>query len=263
MTTLLERIFKVKVLRKVAILILVLLISLLSTNAFSQGDNETLQVIDQLLNQGENQQALHLLQKVPETVKGSLWRKARVQYEMGRIAESKSRRMEFFRQAEKYARDAIAIDPDNSENYKWLAIALGGQAKYSATKDQIHQSREIKENIEKSLELNPDDDISCLVLSRWNYKVSALGFFSRTIVRIVYGGLPKASLDEAENLLWKAIKLHDRVTHRYNLAKVYHRMDRRNDAIKQLHLALSLPVTFPEEVEDQRKAKRKLQKWQK
>jgi len=134
----------VKVLRKVAISILVLLISLLSTNAFSQGDNETLQVVDQLLNQGENQQALHLLQKVPETVKGSLWRKARVQYEMGRIAESKSRRMEFFRQAEKYARDAIAIDPDNSENYKWLAIALGGQAKYSATKDQIHQSREIK-----------------------------------------------------------------------------------------------------------------------
>jgi len=263
LTTLLERIFKVKALRKVAISILVLLIPLLSTNAFCLGDKETLQAVDQLLNQGENQQALHLLQKVPETVEGKLWRKARVQYEMGRIAEAESHRMEFFRQAEKYARDAIAIDPNNSENYKWLAIALGGQAKYSATKEQIHQSREIKENIEKSLELNPDDDISYLVLSRWNYKISALGFFSRAIVRIVYGGLPKASFDEAEKLLWKAIKLHDRVTHRYNLAKVYHRMDRRNDAIKQLHLALSLPITFPEEAEEQSKAKRKLQKWQK
>ena len=250
-----------KVLCQTGILILVLLISLLSKNAFCLGDNETLQAVDQLLNQGENQQALHLLQKVPETVGGKLWRKARVQYEIGRIAESKSRQMEFFYQAEKYARDAIAIDPNNSENYKWLAIALGGQAKYSATKDQIRQSREIKENIEKSLELNPDDDISYLVLSRWNYKISTLGFFSRAVVKIVYGGLPKASLDEAESLLWKAIKRHDRVIHRYNLAKVYHRMRRRKDAIKQLHLALSLPVTFPEEIEEQGKAKRKLQKW--
>jgi len=254
--------FKLKALYKIAALILLLLIYLLSTNTFGLEDSETLQTVDQLLNRGENQQALLLLQKVPETVEGQLWRQARARYEMGRIAESKSRRMEFFRQAEKYAREAIATDSDNSENYKWLAIALGAQSKYSETKDQIHQSREIKENIEKSLELNPDDDISYLVLSRWNYKISALGFFSRTIVKIVYGGLPEASLDKAEELLWKAIKLHDRVVHRYNLAKVYYRMNRRKDAIKQLHLALSLPVTFPEEIEEQGKAKRKLQKWQ-
>lgn len=245
------------------LLTLFLLIFLLSTNAFCLEDSGTLQTVDQLLNHGENQQALQLLQELPETAAGKLWREARVQYEMGRLAESESQRMEFFRQAEKYARSAIATDSDNSENYKWLAIALGAQSKYSATRDQIHQSREIKENIDKSLELNPDDDISYLVLSRWNYKISELGFFSRAIVKIVYGGLPEASLDEAERLLWKAIKLHDRLIYRYNLAKVYHRMNRHKDAIEQLHLALSLPVTFPEEVAEQSNAKRKLQKWQK
>ncbi|MCK5826619.1 MAG: hypothetical protein KAG93_06255 [Desulfuromusa sp.] len=242
--------------------IMVLLLFPLSTTAFSQGDQESFASVDQLLNQGENQQALQLLQELPDPLPGKLWRLSRVQYEMGRIAESKSRRMEFFRQAEKYARAAITTDSNNSEGFKWLAIALGAQSKYSATKDQIYQSREIKENIEKSLELNPDDDISYLVLSRWNYKISALGFFSRAIVKIVYGGLPEASLDEAESLLWQAIKLHDRITHRYNLAKVYHRMDRRKDAVDQLQQALSLPVTFPEEVEEQSKAKRKLRKWQ-
>ena len=242
--------------------IMALLLFPLSTTAFSQGDKGSFASVDQLLNQGGNQQALQLLQKLPDTLPGKLWRLSRVQYEMGRIAESKSQRLEFFHQAEKYSRAAIATDPNNSEGFKWLAIALGAQSKYSATKNQIHQSREIKENIEKSLELNPDDDISYLVLSRWNYKISALGFFSRAIVKIVYGGLPEASLDEAESLLWQAIKLHDRITHRYNLAKVYNRMGSRKDAIKQLHLALSLPVTFPEEIEEQSKAKRKLQKWQ-
>ena len=248
---------------RTGILILVFLVSLLSTSAYCLGNKGTLQTVDRLLNQGENQQALQLLQELPERTEGKLWRMARLQYEMGQITEPESHRLDFFRQAEKYARAAIATDSNNGESYKWLAIALGAQAKYSATKVQIHQSREIKKNIEKSIELNPDDDISYLVLSRWNYKISALGFFSRAIVKIVYGGLPKASFAEAEKLLWKAIQLHDRVTHRYNLAKVYNRMNRRKDAVEQLQLALSLPVTFPEEVEEQSKAKRKLQKWQK
>lgn len=247
-----------KVLCQTGILILVLLISLLSTSGYCLGDKGTLQTVDRLLNQGENQQALQLLQELPESAEGKLWRMARLQYEMGRMTEPESLRLDFFRRAEKYARAAIATDSNNSENYKWLAIVLGAQTKYSATKAQIHQSREIKENIEKSIELNPDDDISYLVLSRWNYKISMLGFFSRAIVKIVYGGLPKASFDEAERLLWKAIKLHDRITHRYNLAKVYNRIDRRKDAVEQLRLALSLPVTFPEEIEEQSKAKRYL-----
>lgn len=39
-------------------------------------------------------------------------------------------------------------------------------------------------------------------------------------------------------------------------------MGRRKAAITQLRLALPLPVTFPEEVEELGKAKRKLEKWQ-
>ncbi len=241
---------------------MVSLLFLLGTTAFSQENQGTFDPIDQLLNYGETQQALQLLHELPEPSPGKLWRLSRVQYEMGRMAESKSQRLDFFRQAEKYARATIVMAPNNSEGFKWLAISLGAQSKYSTTKEQINLSQEIKNNIEKSLALNPDDDISYLVLSRWNYKISALGLLSRVVVKIVYGGLPEASLDKAEELLWKAIKLHDRVTHRYNLAKVYYRMGRRKDAIKQLHRALSLPATFPAEIDELCKAQKKLQKWQ-
>ena len=238
---------------------------LLLMNGFCQGNEgavTTLQKVDQLLSQGGNQQALQLLQQLPEGTE-KLWRMARVQYEMGRIAESTSLRMEFFRKVEKYARAVITMDSKNSEGYKWLAIGLGAQSKYSTTRVQIHLSTEIKENIEKSIELNPADDMSYLVLSRWHYKISELGFFSRAIVKIVYGGLPKASLEKSESLLWHAINLHDRIAHRHNLAKVYDRMGRREDAIEQLRQALSLPVTFPEEIEELGKVMKKLQQWQK
>jgi tetratricopeptide (TPR) repeat protein len=219
--------------------------------------------VDELLDQGVNQQAWQLLQELPEegpNTAGRLWRMARAQYEMGRLADKDSPK--FFKSAEEYARSAIKEYPDNSEGYKWLAIALGAQSKYSDTKAQVHQSREVKESIEKALFLNPDDDIAYLVLSRWHYKVSALGWVARTFARVIYGGIPKASLDEAEKLLWKAISLRDRIAHRYNLAKVYKRMDRLEDAMTQLRLAILLPVTFPEESEELVKSRKKLVEWQ-
>ena len=224
------------------------------------GSAAKFQKIDEMLLRGENQQALEMLGGLsmggPDSVE-RLWRLSRVHYEMGRLDEKKA--LQLFRQSEEYARTAIAADSDSGDSYKWLAIALGAQAKYSDTKAQVRQSREIKESIEKAITLNPNDDISYLVLSRWHYKVSGLGTVARTFAKIIYGGIPKASLAEAEKLLWQAIQLHDRISHRYNLAKVYDRMERYEDKKFQLQKALLLPVTFPEELEEQAKAREKLQ----
>jgi hypothetical protein len=96
------------------------------------------------------------------------------------------------------------------------------------------------------------------VLSRWHYKVSGLGVIARTFARIIYGGIPEASLAEAEKLLLHAIALRDRISHRYNLAKVYDRMELNEDKKIQLQKALLLPVTFPEEAEELQKAREKL-----
>ena len=218
---------------------------------------------DEMLSQGENRQAFEFLQGLPgDSAKREeiSWRMARAQYEMGRLEESEDKALMFFQEAEKYARAAMAEAPDKSEGYKWLAIALGAQAKYTDTKTQFRQSWEIKENIEKAISLAPDDDIAYLVLSRWHYKISELSVWARTFANIIYGELPKASLNEAEKLLLQAIRLHDRIAHRYNLARVYDRMNRREDAKLQYQKALLLPVTFPEEVQEQEKARIRLQK---
>jgi len=213
-----------------------------------------------MLLRGENQQALEMLEGLsksgPDSVE-RLWRLSRVHYEMGRLDEKRA--LQLFRQSEEYARTAIVADSDSGDSYKWLAIALGAQAKYSDTKSQVHQSREIKQSIERAIALNPNDDISYLVLSRWHYKISGLGTIARTLAKIIYGGVPKASLAKAEELLLQAIALHDRISHRYNLAKVYDRMERSEDKKIQLQKAMLLPVTFPEEAEEQEKAREKLQ----
>jgi tetratricopeptide (TPR) repeat protein len=221
------------------------------------------QKVDELMSRGENQQAWELLQGSPGDGNRVeiLWRMTRAECEMGRLAESGDKALVYFQEAEKHARATIAEAPDRSDGYKWLAIALGAQAKYTDTETQVRLSWEIKENIETAINLAPNDDIAYLVLSRWHYKISALGLLARSFANIVYGGLPDGSLDEAEKLLLHAIELHDRIAHRYNLARVYERMNLRQDAKHQYQQALILPVTFPEEAEEQAKAQKKLQKW--
>ena len=223
-------------------------------------DNPKLRQVDEMLTHGQNQQALHLLDLIsaPDDPDPAprLWRLARVYYEMGRLDEASADQL--LQKSAEYARAAIKRAPDCSDGYKWLAIALGAQMKYLDTQTRIRQSRQIKENIEKAIELNPEDDISYLVLSRWHYKVSGLGVVARTFAKIIYGGIPEASLDEAEKLLLNAIALRDRISHRYNLAKVYDRMERNEDKNIQLQKALLLPVTFPEEAEVELKARKKL-----
>jgi tetratricopeptide (TPR) repeat protein len=255
-----------RILSKSGVFILIILLLLTAGHAVCQDeDDAALQGVDALLFQGENLQAWELLKRFPEEGPGSeaiLWRMARTQYEMGRLVDSDEMALEYFQSAEKYARKAIAAKPDMSDGYKWLAIALGAQAKNRDTKTQVRQSREIKESIEKAIELDPADDLAYLVLSRWHYKVSALGFFARTYADIVYGGLPEASLKNAENLVLQAIELRDRIAHRYNLGKIYDRLNRREDARTQYQQALLLTVTFPEEAEELDKVRKKMQKWQ-
>lgn len=198
----------------------------------------------------------------PSKKASALCRKAQEQFEQGEASSQPQARAEHFRRAENFALQAIDIAPQNDEGYKWLAIALGAQAEDTAPKTQIALSRQVKRNIEKALRLDPDDDISLLVLSRWHYKVASLGGWTKLLVKLIYGGLPEASFEQAETLLLKAIAHKDRIAHRYSLAKVYHRMGRQNDAIDQLRLVLALPVTFAGEAEDLEKARRKLDRWQ-
>lgn len=206
-------------------------------------------------------QALERLQDQYGARAEILWRMAQGHYELGRNLKGEQRQKNL-QQAETYARAAIEQDSANDEGYKWLAIALGAETADAKIRTQITTSRLVKENIEKALALDPEDDISWLILSRWHYKISRLGFFSRALVKIVYGGLPKASMEAAENSLLRAIALHDRIAHRYNLAKVYAQQGKRSQAIAQLEKALTLPVSFPEEAEDLEKARRRLKEWQ-
>ena len=172
-----------------------------------------------------------------------LWRLSRAHYDLGKAAEDKDRQGEYYRKAEHYAREAIRVDPRNPRGHLWLSISVGMVALFEGGKEKVELSREVKSEAEKTIELDPAEDIAYHVLARWHFEVATLNWFLRGVAKVVYGGLPPASREESIRLFEKAIELEPEwIDHHLELGKVYLDMGERDKGRAELGKALSLPV---------------------
>lgn len=106
-----------------------------------------------------------------------------------------------------YARRAVAANPRDPVSVLSVAISCGKLATYSDTRTKIAYSRQVKEEAERALALDPDYAWAHHVLGRWHLEVAALGAASRWVIRGFYGGLPDASQTEAVAHLQQAVTL--------------------------------------------------------
>ena len=97
------------------------------------------------------------------------------------------------------------------------------------------------------------------LLGRWNYGVANVGVLSRALVKVIYGGLPKASNEEAIANFKKAIKLApERVLYHAGLAMVYETIGEKELEILELKKCRTLKPSGLEDEEAQRDAIKKL-----
>jgi tetratricopeptide (TPR) repeat protein len=117
-----------------------------------------------------------------------------------------------------YAQRAVAVDPRDPVNVLSLAVAHGKLAVYSDTKTKLQYSRLVKEEAERALALDPGYAWAHHVLGRWHHEVASLGLTSRWVVRVLYGGLPGASHEQAVAHLQRAVELEpDELAHHLEL----------------------------------------------
>jgi tetratricopeptide (TPR) repeat protein len=106
-----------------------------------------------------------------------------------------------------FAKRAVALKPTDAVNVLSLAVCYGKLAVHSDTRTKVQYSRFIKDYAEQALALDPNYAWAHHLLGRWHYEVADLGMTSRFFVRLFYGGLPNASLQEAVNHLQRAVDL--------------------------------------------------------
>lgn len=187
-----------------------------------------------------------------------LWRISREYYDKGNISP-KDAQADLYLNAEKYAREAAEIAPDNAKAHLWIAIAVGKVALLKGGKEKVELSREVKEQAMKSITLDPNDDTAYHVLARWHYEVATLSWFLKTAAKVVYGGLPDASLDSSIKYFKKAIEIApNTINHHLQLAKAYIANDQDDLARKQLEIVEKLPVDDVEDPAHKEEAKKLL-----
>jgi len=218
---------------------------------------------DSLYAEHQTQATLQVLQQA-EAMDGNdadvLWRMARAYYDRGVMAPEKQKEAAF-EQCEQYARKAVQADPQNEKGHLWLAIGVGKVALERGGKEKVDLSREVKEQAEKAIQLNPNDYQPYHVLARWNYEVATLSWVLKAAAKIVYGGLPPASVSESVTLFKKAIQLNPtEVNNHLQLAKVYIHEGDKAAARAQLQKALSLPNKDIEDPDHKKEARKLLDK---
>lgn len=221
-----------------------------AAHAQSADLDSTLAEVDQLRAEGDFRQAFAtlngLLQEHPNNA-GVLWRLSRTEVDIGEQRTRDDEREQLYREALTHAEAAIQADTTNARAYLAGAIAAGRVGLISGTRKKVEMSRTVKEYVDRAIDLNPDLPAAYHVRGRWNYEVASLGFFSRTIVRAVYGGLPDASYEAAVENFERSIALDDRVVDRLELGRTYLAMDQEGEARAQLEKALTLPNKDPDD----------------
>lgn len=121
-------------------------------------------------------------------------------------------------QALAFSQRAVDLAPDNPVNVLSVAISYGKLALFSPTREKIAYSRLLKDETERALALDPDYAWAHHVLGRWHYEVATLGGGTRFFLKLIYGGLPPASLEQAVAHLERAVALDpDNLIHHLEL----------------------------------------------
>jgi tetratricopeptide (TPR) repeat protein len=141
-----------------------------------------------------------------------------------------------------YAQRAIAIDPDDAESQLAVGICYGRLARLLDNKTKLAYSKLVKEHVEKALKLDPSLDYGYHVLGVWNYEVASLNPILRILAKLIYGGVPSASFEDAVKDFKKAVELApQRVSHHVELGRAYAAAGQKELARAELNKGLALP----------------------
>jgi len=180
----------------------------------------------------------------------SLWKCSELCSRIGNRQKTKESKIDYFKAGRIYAETAIKVNPKQADGYYALSVAMGRKALIESGNERIKAVKEIKTNADKAILINPNHGRAWHVLGKWNYEVSNLNSLEKAALKLLYGGLPKASLKESIHCYEKAKQLEPVFAlNNLELAKAYHR---NGEELKAIELLRQLPFLPPKTEDDVR-----------
>lgn len=151
-------------------------------------------------------------------------------------------RSDYYKAAKIYAETALKVEPANSEANCVMAIALGRSSLSKSGKEKIENAKEVKKYVDAAIAGDTKNFKAWHVLGRWQYEISNLNGLERGLVKLLYGGLPPATLKQSIFAFEKARALRPEfILNYYEMAKAYKDNNNEAKAIAYLKLLITLP----------------------
>ncbi len=232
------------------ILVLVIGLSLVTGFALSQTAEEFIKKGDEYYSQWQDKQALDEYQKALEVEPKNyeaLWKAARGCVDVadlmtGTGKEVEKQKFELYAKAERLARQAISVNPNDTWGHFFLSAALGKKVLMLGKKEQIDASKQVRAAVDKAIELDPGNDLAYHALGRWHRRMAEIGGAKRALGSLIYGSIPRGSFEESEKWLKKAVELKpDYINHHLELGRTYVAMKKYDLATQEFNKCLELP----------------------
>lgn len=209
--------------------------------------------VEALVDAGRFQEAYEMGLKLSTPEALALAAKGASFYAMYQAKDAEKRA--WFERAEKAASQAIAKDPDYPEGYFERARALGRLSQYKGILEALAEglAPRIRSDLERTLKLKPDHAGAMVALALWHFELVQKGW----LVAATQG----ADGGKVEPLMRRAIELEpEGIIHRVEYARVLAAWGKKEEARKQLEVALSLPAKTAADRYDQERARQELAK---
>ncbi len=145
--------------------------------------------------------------------------------------------------AVEYAKRAVAVDPKDPDAQLAVAISYGQVQPYEGDRQRFDAVHVIKNAADKTIQLDPHNDLGWHVLGRWYEGLAEVDPMHRTLAQTL-GGLPPATYEEAATCFEKAMQLNpNRLMHYIALGKVYVEMGKKEEGCRLIEKGLAMQNT--------------------
>jgi tetratricopeptide (TPR) repeat protein len=145
--------------------------------------------------------------------------------------------------AVEYAKRAVAADPKDPDAQLAVAISYGKVQPYEGYRQRFDAVHVIKSAADRTIELDPHNDLGWHVLGRWYEGLAEVDPLHRTLAQVL-GGLPPATYQDAATCFEKAIQLNpNRLMHYIALGKVYVEMGKKDEGCRLIQKGLGMQCT--------------------
>ncbi len=160
----------------------------------------------------------------------------------GARIKDKKKQVEYLQAARTYAASGLLVGQDSAQSHYVMALAMDKLALTAGGKEKATYLREVKKHADSTLLINPKHIGALHLLGKWNMEIATSSVTEKAALKVLYGGLPSASL-QVSIINFEKAKQGDPwfVANYLELAKAYIANGQTDKAIEALNRMIKLP----------------------